>query len=212
VVGGRPAVGCTSEPLAGTFAIAGDRPSWYPDSFAIQATAHPAFMPHEVAGSSRPRPPNPATPGSESPGRGGNPRLSSLSPQAPRPACHAGGRGFESRRSRLRSTCKSNDRVASIGAIGATERDRLLPELCVGRVVLTKYLQNPMLLGHRPLDAQRETGHAPTGDSMVSAWRGRGRRGRRACPHRVGVRSSCRRGRGFPRACHRRDQRTGGHR
>jgi hypothetical protein len=58
-------------------------------------------------------------------------------------ACHAGGRGFESRRSRLRSTCKSDGRVASIGAIGATERDRLLPELCVGRVVLTKYLQNP---------------------------------------------------------------------
>jgi hypothetical protein len=57
-------------------------------------------------------------------------------------ACHAGGRGFESRRSRLRSTCKSVGRVASIGAIDATERDRLLPELCVGRVVLTKYLKN----------------------------------------------------------------------
>ena len=36
-----------------------------------------------------------------------NPRPLPLSPEVPRPACHAGGRGFESRRSRSQSSCKS---------------------------------------------------------------------------------------------------------
>ena len=50
-------------------------------------------MPQEVPGSSRTTPPIPATREAESPALGGNPRLSPLSPEAPRPACHAGGRG-----------------------------------------------------------------------------------------------------------------------
>jgi len=69
-------------------------------SFANETTAYPAIIPHEAAASSRRRPAIPATPGAEGPARAGNPRLSPLRPQAIRPACHAGGRGFESRRSR----------------------------------------------------------------------------------------------------------------
>jgi hypothetical protein len=74
-------------------ATAASRP--YPVAFSTRTTPHPALIPHDVAGSSRPRPPTPATPESEKPGHSGNPRQSPLSPQAPRPACHAGGRGFE---------------------------------------------------------------------------------------------------------------------
>jgi len=59
--------------------------------------AHPA-------GSRRRLPQAPAKPARrrfESPARPGNPRRSPPKPARPRPACHAGGRGFESRRSRL---------------------------------------------------------------------------------------------------------------
>jgi hypothetical protein len=69
----------------------------------MQATAHPALIPQEAPGSSRTHPRIPAARGSERPAHGGNPRLSPLSAQPPRPACHAGGRGFESRRSRKNS-------------------------------------------------------------------------------------------------------------
>jgi hypothetical protein len=56
------------------------------------------------AGGRRKLPPAPVDPRNgrgETPALAGNPRLSPLNPLAPRPACHAGGRGFESRRSRL---------------------------------------------------------------------------------------------------------------
>jgi hypothetical protein len=64
----------------------------YPASFAIQATPHPALIPHEVVGT-------PAGTRESPQGQarktllGANPRLYSLSPQVPRPACHTGGRG-----------------------------------------------------------------------------------------------------------------------
>jgi hypothetical protein len=64
------------------------------------ALTHPAHIPREGAGNSRPRPVIPASPRTESPALARNPRLLPLSPELPRPACHAGGRGFESRRSR----------------------------------------------------------------------------------------------------------------
>jgi hypothetical protein len=67
---------------------------------AIETTTHPALIPRKVAGTSRQYRLKAATRRSESPAVAGNPRLSPLSPEAPRPACHAGGRGFESLRSR----------------------------------------------------------------------------------------------------------------
>jgi len=78
----------------------------HPGSFAIKATPHPALIPQEAAASSRRWPAIPATPRAEHPASDGNPRLSPLRPQAPRPACHAGGRGFESRRSRRKHPAK----------------------------------------------------------------------------------------------------------
>jgi hypothetical protein len=51
--------------------------------------AHPAGGPRN----SRPAPRIPATARLESPAHGPNPRPCPLSPEAPRPACHAGGRG-----------------------------------------------------------------------------------------------------------------------
>ena len=84
----------------------------HPRSSTVQTTLHPAQIPHEGVGSSRPHPLIPATPRSQSPAHAGNPRQSPLNQQAPRPACHAGGRGFESRRSR-KSTCKSASFVAA---------------------------------------------------------------------------------------------------
>ncbi len=65
-----------------------------------RATMHPALIPHEVPAGSRQRPAIPAKLEAKRPALAGNPRLSPPSPAAPRPVCHAGGRGFESRRSR----------------------------------------------------------------------------------------------------------------
>ena len=67
----------------------------------VVTTPHPAHIPPEGAGSSRRSPTIPARSLAKSPALAGNPRLLPLNPEAPRPACHAGGRGFESRRSRL---------------------------------------------------------------------------------------------------------------
>jgi hypothetical protein len=67
---------------------------------SAKTTTHPAPIPQEVAGSSRLYPTIPATRVSKDPAHGGNPRTSPPRPEAVRPACHAGGRGFESRRSR----------------------------------------------------------------------------------------------------------------
>jgi hypothetical protein len=66
----------------------------------VETTPHPAQIPHEVAGNARPHPLIPATLGRKALLTPRHPRLSPLRPEAPRPACHAGGRGFESRRSR----------------------------------------------------------------------------------------------------------------
>jgi len=70
-------------------------------SITVMTTAHPAPIPREAAGSSRGQPPIPAEPRNESPARAANPRPTPPRPESSRPACQAGGRGFESCRSRL---------------------------------------------------------------------------------------------------------------
>jgi hypothetical protein len=70
-------------------------------SFSVKTTYYPALIPQEVAGSPRRSPRIPARGPKKRPALAANARLSPLSPGPPRPACHAGGRGFESRRSRL---------------------------------------------------------------------------------------------------------------
>jgi hypothetical protein len=64
-------------------------------SLAIETTTHPGLIPQEVAGTSRQYPLNAATRRSESPAVAGNPRLSPLSPEAPKI-------GLSRRRSRVR--------------------------------------------------------------------------------------------------------------
>jgi len=102
------------------------------DTFTIEATTHPALIPQEAAGSSRWRPRIPATARSKEPALAGNPRLSPLSPQAPRPACHAGGRGFESRRSRFDTRPVAGSSISAV-----TER------IHVGVGVMVLALRNP---------------------------------------------------------------------
>ena len=68
--------------------------------FSFSATAYPAYIPRDVAGTFRRYPAIPAKGRTQSPALAGHPRLSPPSTELPRPACRAGGRGFESRRSR----------------------------------------------------------------------------------------------------------------
>ena len=51
--------------------------------FSTRATSHPALIPHEAGGTSGSLPAIPATPESESPAHGGNPRLFPLGAEAP---------------------------------------------------------------------------------------------------------------------------------
>jgi hypothetical protein len=94
-------------------------------------TEHPALITHEVPAGSRQRTAIPARPGARPPARAGNPRLSPPRAEATRPACHAGGRGFESRRSR-RNPCK----LESFGVgFGANDRRLLfIPRRSRGRI------------------------------------------------------------------------------
>ena len=98
-------------------------------------TRHPADIPQEDAGSSRPPPPIPASPRLERPALPGDPRLSPLSPEPPRPACHAGGRGFESRRSRFdeasaRPRARPSSRATTGIAISKPDVRRLTRKRC----------------------------------------------------------------------------------
>src|SRR6266540_2580388 len=84
-----------------------NRPSWRlqrrPARLLLvttRTTKHPALIPHEVPAGARRCTAIPARRGARRPAHAWNSRLSTPRPQAPRPVCHAGGRGFESRRSR----------------------------------------------------------------------------------------------------------------
>ena len=63
-----------------------------PNRLQDRQQTHPADIPQEIVGSSRRSPAMPANHRDRSPALAGNPRLSPLSSEAPRPACHAGGR------------------------------------------------------------------------------------------------------------------------
>jgi hypothetical protein len=75
--------------------------------FTTRATMHPALIPQEVPAGSRRRLAIPAKLEAKRPALAGNPRRFPLNPEPARPACHAGGRGFESRRSRSRKPAPS---------------------------------------------------------------------------------------------------------
>src|SRR5215218_516749 len=66
----------------------------------IAETAYPAQIPHEVVGSPRRCPLIAGRRREKSPALAANPRVAPVGPGRAYPACHAGGRGFESRRSR----------------------------------------------------------------------------------------------------------------
>ena len=74
-----------------------------------RATSHPALIPHEVAVSSRVDPLIPIAQGSKRPARAGNPRHPRVGRKCQDRHCHAGGRGFESRRSRLPKCLQMSD-------------------------------------------------------------------------------------------------------
>ena len=74
-----------------------------------RATSHPALIPHEVAVSSRVDPLIPIAQGSKKACSRRESPPSPRRPEVPRPACHAGGRGFESRRSRLPKCLQMSD-------------------------------------------------------------------------------------------------------
>src|SRR6266536_1377704 len=59
---------------------------------SAKTNTHPALIPQEVGGSSRPRPRIPATEGRTRLLSAGITAYPRSAPQAPRPACHAGGR------------------------------------------------------------------------------------------------------------------------
>ena len=114
-----------------------------------------ALIPQEVAGGSRRHPRIPATPGAERPAHAMNPRRSPPSPQTPRPACHAGGRGFESRRS-----CRKPANRHFVLSIETANRGRLhrlfrlehrsarkRPETLVGVVISSHF--RPRSTGHK---------------------------------------------------------------
>jgi hypothetical protein len=98
---GVPSAGRASSHLTPT-ARAGDYTRSVPHTPAVttRTTKHPALIPHEAPAGARRSTAIPARRGAKRPGRAGNPRLSPPRAEAARPACHAGGRGFESRRSR----------------------------------------------------------------------------------------------------------------
>jgi hypothetical protein len=79
--------------------------------FPTLTTFHPASIPPQVAGNSRTCPRIPVCKATERPALATNSRLVPPSPGDLCPVCHAGGRGFESRRSPVflvQKPCKSN--------------------------------------------------------------------------------------------------------